>query len=108
MKRVGKISRHLSQAWLAGIWVFLIVYFAFHAFQGENSLAALKRLEAQERELAALAADVAAERAGLEMRTSKLDSRSIDPDMLEEQVRLRLGFTHPDEVILLTSQLNID
>lgn len=108
MKRVGKISRHLSQAWLAGIWVFLIAYFAFHAFQGENSLAALKRLEAQQQELSAIAAEVAGERAGLEMRTAKLDYRNIDPDMLEEQVRLRLGFTHPDEVILLTSQLKVN
>jgi cell division protein FtsB len=101
MNRVGKISRHLSQAWLAGIWVFLIAYFAFHAFQGENSLATLKRLEVQERQLATLAAEVSSTREALEMRTARLSDHSIDPDMLEEQVRLRLGFTHPDEVILL-------
>lgn len=85
---------------MAGVWLFLFGYFAFHAFQGDNSLAALKRLEVQEQELFALAADVAAERAALEARTAKLSNRSIDPDMLEEQVRLRLGFTHPDEVVV--------
>jgi cell division protein FtsB len=103
MKRVGKISRHLSQAWLAGVWIFLVAYFAYHAFQGDNSLAALKRLEAQQVELAALASDVGAERAALELRTSRLNNRSIDPDMLEEQVRQRLGFTHPDEVVVFLS-----
>ena len=85
---------------MAGVWLFLFGYFAFHAFQGDNSLAALKRLEAQELELADLAAQVAAERQALEARTAKLSNRTIDPDMLEEQVRLRLGFTHPDEVIV--------
>ncbi|WP_074519316.1 FtsB family cell division protein [Kordiimonas lacus] len=103
MKRVGKISRHLSQAWLAGVWIFLVAYFAYHAFQGDNSLAALKRLEAQQVELAALASDVGAVRAALELRTSRLNNRSIDPDMLEEQVRQRLGFTHPDEVVVFLS-----
>ncbi|WP_020398924.1 FtsB family cell division protein [Kordiimonas gwangyangensis] len=85
---------------MAGVWLFLFGYFAFHAFQGDNSLAALKRLEVQQQELSALAEDVAAERAALEARTAKLANRTIDPDMLEEQVRLRLGFTHPDEVIV--------
>ena len=85
---------------MAGVWLFLFAYFAFHAFQGDNSLAALKRLEAQQQELTAVAHDVAAERAALEARTAKLSNRSLDPDMLEEQVRLRLGFTHPDEVIV--------
>jgi cell division protein FtsB len=108
MKRVGKISRYLGQAWMAGVWLFLFGYFAFHAFQGDNSLAALKRLEVQGQELSVLAAKVAAERAALEARTAKLSSRAIDPDMLEEQVRLRLGFTHPDEVIVFLTASNRD
>ncbi|NVJ69075.1 MAG: septum formation initiator family protein [Alphaproteobacteria bacterium] len=103
MKRVGKISRHLGQAWLAGVWIFLVAYFAFHAFQGENSLAALKRLEAQEVALMLQAEDVRIVREAMEARTAKLVNKSIDPDMLEEQVRARLGFTHPDEVIVFLS-----
>lgn len=104
MKRVGKISRHLSQAWLAGVWIFLIAYFAFHAFQGDNSLAALKRLEVQEQELAVVAAEVRMRRTVLEDRTSKLGNRGLDPDMLEEQVRRRLGFTHPDEIVVFVTE----
>ncbi|WP_417463636.1 FtsB family cell division protein [Kordiimonas sp.] len=100
MKRVGKISRYLGQAWLAGVWLFLFGYFAFHAFQGDNSIAALKRLEAQELELVVQAQRVASVRHALETRTQKLAGKTIDPDMLEEQVRLRLGFTHPDEVVV--------
>ena len=84
----------------------MIAYFAFHAFQGDNSLAALKRLEAQEQELAVLASSVRADREVLERRTAMLSNVSIDPDMLEEQVRRRLGFTHPDEVVILLSDAN--
>lgn len=108
MKRVGKISRHLSQAWLAGVWIFLVAYFAFHAFQGDNSLAALKQLEAQEVELALLADDVRQRRLVLEQRTAALSGVSIDPDMLEEQVRRRLGFTHPDEIVVFVTDASLN
>lgn len=108
MKRVGKISRHLSQAWLAGVWIFLVAYFAFHAFQGDNSLAALKQLEAQEVELAVLADDVRQRRMVFEQRTAALSGASIDPDMLEEQVRRRLGFTHPDEIVVFVTDASLN
>lgn len=101
MKRVGKISRYLGRAWMTGVWIFLGAYFAFHAFQGDNSLVALKALERQEAELKTVAEQTARERAFLEARTAKLSGKAIDPDMLEEQVRLRLGFTHPDEIVIL-------
>ncbi|UTW54027.1 septum formation initiator family protein [Kordiimonas sp. SCSIO 12610] len=83
-----------------GVWLFVAFYFAFHAFQGENSLSALKTLTAQEIELESEARQVAAERHLLEMRIAQLDTNNIDPDMLEEQVRKKLGFIHEDEVVL--------
>jgi len=101
MKRVGKISRYLGQSWMTAVWVFLGAYFAFHAFQGDNSLGALKALERQQIALEAEATKVAHQREVLEARTAKLSGKTIDPDMLEEQVRLRLGFVHPDEVVVL-------
>ncbi|MFC3051075.1 FtsB family cell division protein [Kordiimonas pumila] len=101
MERVGRISRGLGQAWLTGLWFFLIAYFAVHAFQGDNSLSALKELEKQAVLLKAEADDVALQRERLTHRTELLGGKVVDPDILEEQVRVRLGFTHPDEVILL-------
>ncbi|MCJ9428779.1 FtsB family cell division protein [Kordiimonas marina] len=86
---------------MTAVWVFLGAYFAFHAFQGDNSLGALKALDRQQVVLAAEAAKVAHQRAVLEARTAKLSGKAVDPDMLEEQVRLRLGFVHPDEVVVL-------
>ncbi len=84
----------------AALFLSLMAYFVFHAFQGENSLPALKRLQVQEVSLLAEARLVRAERNELEKRIALLDESSIDPDMLEEQVRQRLGFAHPDEVVI--------
>lgn len=85
---------------MTGVWLFIAFYFAFHAFQGENSLSALKSLAKQEAELKAEAERIASERQVLEMRIARLDTNNIDPDMLEEQVRKKLGFIHEDEVVL--------
>jgi len=101
MKRVASISRSVGQSWLTGVWVFLIAYFAVHSFQGDSSLSALKALERQEIVLSADAATVSVARARMEARVAKMGGDSLDPDMLEELVRNRLGFTHPDEVIVL-------
>lgn len=103
MKRVGNIMQGLGRSWHAAFWMFLIAYFAFHAFNGDNSIRALKALELQEQELLVIAANVRAEREFLEDKTSALSGKMIDPDMLEQQVRVRLGFTHPDEVIVIVN-----
>ena len=85
---------------MTGVWLFIAFYFAFHAFQGENSLSALKSLTKQQAELETEAQYIASEREILEMRIALLDTNNIDPDMLEEQVRKKLGFIHEDEVVL--------
>jgi len=100
MKRVGRISRSLAQAWITGVWFFLVAYFAVHAFQGDSSLSALKALERQHQRLQVEAAETRVLRSTLERRILKLSGTMVDPDMLEEQVRNRLGFTHPDEIVL--------
>lgn len=100
MNGVANISRSIGQAWLTGVWLFLIAYFAVHAFQGDSSLSALKALEVQELSLTAEARDIAQERRALETLVAKMGGESIDPDLLEELVRKKLGFTHPDEVVL--------
>ncbi len=77
-----------------------MAYFAVHAFQGDSSLSALKALEQQQQLLLAEAQATRGLRTALEQRVLKLSGAELDPDMLEEQVRKQLGFTHPDEIIL--------
>ena len=41
------------------------------------------------------------ERLALEHRVQLLRPESVDPDLLEEQARARLGLSEPDEVVIL-------
>ncbi|MBL4837411.1 MAG: septum formation initiator family protein [Kordiimonadaceae bacterium] len=100
MERIARISRSLTQSWATGISLLFVVYFGLPALQGDSSLSALKALEGQERALLSQAADVRAERLAMQHRVEKLGGSTLDPDLLEEQVRKRLGFVHSDEVIL--------
>ena len=100
MNGVANITRSVTRTFLTGVWLFLIAYFAHHTFQGDSSLAALKHLGVQQLKLEAQAADVAKQRFALELRIKKMGGDTLDPDLLEELVRGKLGFTHPDEVIV--------
>jgi len=100
MSGVANISRAAGQAWLTGVWLFLVAYFSVHAFHGDSSLFALKALEAQQLTLAGEALAVAEVRRTLETQVARMGGNELDPDLLEELVRKKLGFTHPDEVIV--------
>lgn len=101
MDRVGYIMHGVGRNWMAGFWLFLVAYFVYHAFHGDNSVHALRTLQAQEAELQLIANEVAVQREFRELQTRSLNRNSVDPDMLEEQVRLKLGFVHADDVIIL-------
>ncbi len=101
MDRVGHIIHGLKRNWLSGFSLFLVAYFTYHAFQGDNSIHALRALQLQKFELTETAASVRADHDYMVMKTAALSGNAVDPDMLEEQVRNRLGFAHPDEVIIL-------
>lgn len=94
------IQARLGQIWGVVLFLSLMAYFVSHAFRGEYSLPALKRLQQQQITLMAEAELVKNQRSDLETRIALLKESSIDPDMLEEQVRKRLGFAHPDEVVV--------
>jgi cell division protein FtsB len=94
------IKTRLRQIWGVALFLSMMAYFVFHAFRGEYSLPALKRLQQQEIALIAESKLVQQEREDLKERIDLLKDSSLDPDMLEEQVRKRLGFAHPDEVVV--------
>lgn len=102
MDRIGNIIIELKRNWLAGFSLFLVAYFTYHAFQGDNSIHALRALQQQKIELSASAISIRADHDYMTLKTSSLSRHSVDPDMLEEQVRNQLGFTHPDEVVILS------
>ena len=77
-----------------------LVYFGFHAVQGERGLLAWVKyshqVELAETELAALTE----RRATLEHRVALLRPDSLDLDLLDERSRAVLNLAHPDEIVL--------
>ena len=92
--------RRLLEIAVPAIMISLLGYFAYHAVQGQHGLLAYLRLEqtlaAQER----LVAETTLERETLEHRVHLMRPSSIDPDMLEEQVRSVLGYARKGEMII--------
>jgi len=86
----------------------MMAYFFYHAVQGEHGLLALREINARAAELQPKAEALADHRRALEARVALLQPDSLDPDMLDEQARRRLGFVHPDEIVILAPDRLID
>ena len=79
----------------------LVLYFGYFAVYGKHGLFNWIRLN-HEIELKQSELDgVREERRALEHRVRLLRPESVDPDLLEEQARARLGLSEPDEVVIL-------
>lgn len=102
-------NTHIQHFWQRGwgltIGALLSAYFAAQAFQGEHSIPNLKELNEQERFLQELHASTALKREKLEARVAAFRADNLDPDMLEEQARDKLGYAHPDEIIIFLDSL---
>jgi len=93
---LARLRPYLPTAALA----FLIFYFAFHAFTGDQGLLSSgqrnEALIAKTRELAALRA----QRQDLEIRAKLLRDTSLSADLLEERSRSLLGFADPRDYVV--------
>jgi cell division protein FtsB len=77
-----------------------LVYFVYHAVEGDRGLFAYFRLTHDIAETQAALDQVAAERQALEVRVSRLRPDSLDRDLLEERARAVLNYVRPDEVVV--------
>jgi len=83
------------------IGMTVVVYFAYHAVQGDRGLLALGKLRGEVETLQAEVLDVRSARLELQKKVHMLRPDSIDPDMLEERARVLLGFGHPEELVVI-------
>ena len=79
----------------------LVIYFGYFAIYGNHGLVNWVRLQREIDVKHAELDHVRAERSALEHRVRLLRPESVDPDLLEEQARARLGLSEPDEVVIL-------
>jgi cell division protein FtsB len=83
------------------ITAVFLTYFGYHAYHGEFGIESRHHLEARAAKLQAELDTVREERTHLEHRIKLLQDGTIEKDMLDEQARKALGFSHPDEVTIL-------
>jgi cell division protein FtsB len=81
--------------------VTAVVYFAYHAVNGERGLVAWHVLEQQVAETRAAADSARSVREQLELRTMLLHPQRVDQDMLDEWARRVLNYGLADETVIL-------
>ena len=77
-----------------------LVYFVYHAVEGDRGLFAYFRLTHDIAETHAALDQVTAERQALALRVSRLRNDSLDRDLLEERSRAILNYVRPDEIVV--------
>lgn len=93
-------ARHVVGPVLA---IFAIVYFAYHAVQGERGLIALWHLNARIETARHSLVGASARRRTLERRVRLLGGATLDPDMLDERARVMLNYALPDETVIFST-----
>jgi cell division protein FtsB len=78
----------------------LIGYLVWHAVHGQRSVSQAGRIAAQIETLTAERDKLRGERIRLDRRVALLRPESIDPDLLEELARTRLGFVRANDIII--------
>ena len=82
------------------IGVCLIVYFLYHAVQGDRGLIAFWQLSKQVTQAENTHSVLNQKRAELQNRVSLLNPNSLNSDMIDERARFILGYTKTDEIVI--------
>lgn len=75
-------------------------YFVFAALQGDYGVFRRIELAAEHQRLMQERDRIAADVARLEARRLRLSDDWLDPDLLDEEARRRLGLLRPDEIVI--------
>ena len=99
MKRTFRY--HLSRVWFPVLSFLFVIYFAYHLVEGEHGLRAWHMLEKQLATSTQILNEKTVTKEALEHRVDLLRSEHLDPDLLEERVRVMLNHADPDEVVVI-------
>ena len=98
----GLTLQRAARGWSFPLLVMaLVVYFSYFAVYGTHGVVRWMTLEAAISAKQTEFDRIKAEHDVLDRRVKLMRPESVDPDMLEEQARARLGLTEPDEVVIL-------
>lgn len=98
------IKNYIKDSSLMLLAVFVGVYFAFYAVNGERGIIKYMSLRQEISEAQRVAAGYRRQRASLEEKVKHLSNSSLDLDLLEERARIVLNMAAQDEFILLDEE----
>jgi cell division protein FtsB len=78
-------------------------YFVQTAIHGERGLRAKEEYKAEIADLRAELDRLKAERAGWQHRVGLMHSDTVDRDLASEEIRLRLGYVDPRDLVIFTN-----
>lgn len=90
----------------SGFWIIcglLVVYFAFHAINGERGLLKYLYLQQEIADAKQIYQDYDAQKNKLETKVKHLSNSSLDLDLLEERARVVLNFASENDFVILDS-----
>jgi len=95
-----EVSRKARQVLGPLMGAAMMVYFAYHAVQGDRGLIAWWNLRFEIEKTNDQLARVTTEKRALENRVALLRPQSLDRDMLEERARLMLGVVQSNDLVI--------
>lgn len=84
--------------------VSAVIYFAYHAVNGDRGLVAWLELKDRVQAAEESAEAIARQRRMVENRVRLLHPGSLDPDMIEERARIMLNFAYANDVVIPDSR----
>jgi len=81
----------------------LTSYFVYHTIEGDRGLRAWRDIVQQLHVADDQLSTVEAERDALAHKVAGLDPNHVDPDLLDQQIRMNLELVAPNDVILMQS-----
>lgn len=83
-----------------------VVYFAYHAVNGDRGLMAWIELKDKVVAAETAAQAVAEERRAIANRVGLLHPEHLDPDMVEERARVMLNFAYAGDIVIMDKPMN--
>lgn len=94
----------MTSRWAAGTLSIAAMYFAYHAFAGDQGLGKWTDMQSQLADKKAVLELLEAENAALQKDIARLTPGQVDPDLVEVFARRDLGFVYPSEMVLTDHQ----
>ena len=98
----SRYLQRLSQKAIAPFMVLSVLgYFIYHSIQGDRGILAWMHLQERLIKIQSELKKITQDREELEEKIQGLRPESIKRDLLDQQVRLQLGYIRPDEIVIL-------